>query len=129
MITIIIAAVHLLVALIVVSMTQSPSKFALLFLLIIIVSSYQYFYRWHVVRTLSKSILELHINSSGDWSVITSVAKHNNIIPLDSSFSSQYLIVINFNVHKENKYTLLITKDMTTESEFRRLRVRLKIKQ
>jgi len=125
----IIATMHVLVAIIVVFMTQSLPIPILLFLLIIIATSYYYFYRWHVTRTLTKSILELHINSIGDWSVITSTAKHNNVTPLDSSFSSQYLIIINFSIPSTSKHSLLITKDMIGKNEFRRLRVRLKTKQ
>ena len=124
-----IATVHLLVALIIIFMAQLLSVIALYFLLIIIVSSTYYFYRWHISRTLSKSILELHINSSGDWSLITSTKKYNNVIPLDSSFSSQHLMIINFSISMISQYTLLITKDMISKDEFRRLRVRLKIKQ
>jgi hypothetical protein len=123
-----IAIVHLLVAIIVIFMTQSLPLEALFFLLIIIASSYYYFYLWHITRKLHKSILELRINSSGDWSILTSTAKLNNVIPLDSSFSSQYLIIINFNVSNAGKYTLLIAKDMLSKNEFRRLRVRLKTK-
>ncbi len=126
---IMIATVHLVVALILVFMAQLLPIIALLFLLVIIASSYYYFYRWHVSRTLSKSILELHINSSGDWTLITATKKHNNVIPLDSSFSSQHLMIINFSISTISQYTLLITKDMISKNEFRRLRVRLKIKQ
>jgi hypothetical protein len=123
-----IATMHLSVAIIVIFMTQSLPLAALLFLLIIIASSYYYFYLWHVGRKLRKSILELHINSSGDWSIYTSTTKLNNVIPLNSSFSSQYLLIINFKVPNAGKYTLLITKDMLSKNEFRYLRVRLKIK-
>ncbi|HFC91830.1 MAG TPA: hypothetical protein ENJ51_03370 [Leucothrix mucor] len=124
-----IATVHLIVALILVFMAQSLPIIALLYLLVIIASSTYYFYRWHISRTLNKSILELHINSSGDWSLLTFTKKYNNVTPLDSSFSSQYLVIINFSMTTIGQYTLLITNDMISKNEFRRLRVRLKTKQ
>ena len=124
-----ISIVHLVVALIIVFMTQSLTVLVLLFLLTVIASSYYYFYCRHISRTLSKSILELHISSSGDWSLVTFVEKYNNVTPLNSSFSSQHLIIINFSIFSIGKHTVLVTKDMISKDEFRRLRVRLKIKQ
>lgn len=123
---ILIAVLHLLVAVILLLMTDSLPMIVILLLFILIISSYFYYYQWHVVRVFNKSIVEIHINASGDWSVFSCRGKQIKVDLLASSFVSQPLIILNFCSLNSRKYTVLITKNMLNENEFRHLKVRLK---
>jgi uncharacterized membrane protein YgcG len=125
-ISIIIATVHLLVAIIIFFLANTLPMATHFLLIIIIVSSYLHTYRWHVAQTLKRSILEVTLNSSGDFSIITYLAKPKKVILLASSFSSQYLIILNFCSSDSRKYTVLLTNGMITEDDFRHLKVHLK---
>jgi hypothetical protein len=121
-----IAILHFLIAIIVVLMTASLSIISMLLLIMVIISSYFYYYQWHVARVLKKSIVEIHINSLENWSIFSYTGKRIKVDLLGSSFSSQSLIILNFCSFNSKKYTVLITKNMLNEDEFRHLRVRLK---
>lgn len=123
---ILIAIVHFLVAIIIVLMIDFLPIIVTLLLLIVITGSYFYYYQWHVTRVLEKSIVEIDINSLEDWSVFSYTGKRIKVDLLSSSFSSQSLIILNLRSLNSRKYTVLITKNMLTEDEFRHLSVRLK---
>ncbi len=117
---------HVLVVVIILLMTDPTPVFPILLLILILSGSFFYYYQWHVVRTLDKSILELRINASGDWSVLSFTEKRIKVNLLCNSFVSKYLIILNFSSINSSNYTVLITKNMLSKDEFRHLRVRLK---
>lgn len=121
----IIVAVHLLIASVIVLVT--PSIFLVSLLLFVVIISYVYFYYLHVSKVLRKSVLEVYLTASGEWSVLASTGRYENVELLSSSFSSQYLIILNFCTATTKTYTLLIVKDMMGKDEFRHLRVCLKV--
>lgn len=123
---ILIAVLHFLVAIIIILMTNPLPIIVTLLLFMAIISSYFYYYQWHVARILEKSIVEIHINSLEDWSVFSCRGRRIKVDLLSSSFSSQFLIILNFRCFNSRKYTVLITKNMLNEDDFRHLRVRLK---
>jgi hypothetical protein len=124
-VNIMILVTHLLVAVIIALVTSSILLVSLSFLIVSL--SYLYFYRLHVVKRLRQSIVEVSLATSGDWSVLTSTGQYENVMLLPSSFSSQYLIILNFCTVTTKRYTLLIVKGMMGEDGFRHLRIRLKI--
>ena len=125
-ITLMVAILHVLVLVIVLLAIDFSSVFFTLFLILTLVGSFTYYYQWHGIRILDKSIIEIGISSSGDWSVVTSIGKRIKVIPLCTSFVSQYLMILNFSSIDSGKYYVLVTKKMLNKDEFRHLIVRLR---
>jgi len=118
--------VHGLVASVIVVTSSSFSVAVLLLLLVL--GSYLYYYRWHVAQSLEKSIVQVKLNSTGDWFLINSKNKRIKAILQSTSFLSQYLLILNFSSLESKSYTVLIPRDRIDPDDFRQLTVRLKTK-
>jgi len=118
--------VHGLVASVIVVTSSSFSVAVLLLLLVL--GSYLYYYRWHVAQSLEKSIVQVKLNSTGDWFLINSKNKRIKAILQSTSFLSQYLLILNFSSLESKSYTVLIPRDRIDLHDFRQLTVRLKTK-
>ncbi len=123
---VILAILHFLV-LIAIILTEPLSAFLLSLLIIAMMGSYIYYYRWHIACTLNKSITEVRVNALGDWSLSTFAGETIKSDLLCNSFVSQYLIILNFCSDNSAKHTVLITKSRIDADKFRHLKVHLKI--
>lgn len=94
--------------------------------LICIVVSLIYFTRLHLTLNSKKSIYDLHKNSSDNWSLTTKIKEKINVSIINTSFSSNILIIMNFEDGSGKHFTALITTDSVSASEFRRLKVYVK---
>ena len=111
----------------IVAVTSSSFPVAVL-LLLLVLGSYLYYYRWHVAQSLEKSIVQVKLNSTGDWFLINSQNKQIKAILQSTSFLSQYLLILNFSSLESKGYTVLIPRDRIDPDDFRQLTVRLKTK-
>lgn len=123
----IITVLHLLVASIILMSNSLPLSI-LLFLIILIFASYFYYYQRYVSLSLKKSIIKIQINADGDWSLVNSKNKIIKATIHPSSFTSSYLLILIFHSIEINKHTVLITKSMINNNDFRWLKVRLRTK-
>ena len=124
-IAIALALLHLFVAIIFITATQLPLYILFITILSLFIS-YLYYYLWHVSYSLSKSIIQLKMNTSGEWTLVNSKNKTIKVTLQPSSFVSQYLLLLNFNSPNNKQYTVLIEKSMVSRDEYRYLKVRLK---
>ena len=121
------ATMHLSVAVAIFFLSSRKINTALFLLILISIAlSYLYYYRWHVVRTLEKSVREIHISARDDWFLVNSSGQKIAATVLQNSFISNTFLVLNFRSAHDDKYTVLLTKNMIDCDRFRRLKVRLK---
>ena len=129
-----------LVGVIVVLILVKNHWFIQLIVLLLIGFSWFYYYRLHITKVLSQSVLAAYHQQDKGWSiklVSTKNKTQNNdkgVCLMDSSYVSQWWIILNFhhidsvdNRDKNSCYTLLIPKDSVSAETHRQLRVRLKI--
>lgn len=102
----------------------------LLLSLVFILASYYYFVRLHLKRNLNKSICEIRKSINDEWSLVLKNKSEQRVSILPSSFSSRFLIILNFQNTdiKKDSYSAIITPDSISIEEFRRLKVFIKTK-
>jgi hypothetical protein len=100
---------------------------------ILILASFVYYYKLHVLKSSSSSI-QLATHSFGitqynkDWSI--RLAHHKKDIEvklLPTSFVSTWIIILNFKDLNYQQYSLLIFHDGIDKNIYRQLKVRLKL--
>jgi len=96
-----------------------------------VIVSLSYYYRLHLSQFSIKSVTQVQHTLVKTW--LVSTTKNRDLIKfelLPSSFVSNYLIILNFNVNNTAgfipSHTVLFTKDSLSKDEFRILKVRLK---
>ena len=117
---------HITIATIALTLTQT--RFYIDVILVTIASiSCIYYYRLHVLKSLSWSVLVLRLSSDGDWSIETGDGVKN--VHLDmTSYISHFILLLNFRLKDTDtrRYTVLVSRDMVDIDNFRHLMVRLK---
>ncbi len=112
-------------------------------LAMMIILSFIYYYRWHVSKSLNKSVISVvHLfqqnkqtvvgnkklrSEQGGWKISLSGQKDITVNLLSSSFVSTGWIVLNFKDQKRNRYTLMLPFDAITSEQHRQLRVRIEV--
>ena len=94
--------------------------------LLCIAISLIYFVRLHLIFSSNQSIYNIQNNINDDWSLVLRDYEKVNVSISGTSFNSNFLIILNFKNESKEQYTALITRDSVTQSEFRRLKVRIK---
>jgi len=102
------------------------TKIYYLMSLICISISLIYFVRLYLTFSAKKSIYTVNKDSNNNWSLTTRNSEKTNVSILATSFSSNLLIIFNFQDESEKQYTALITPDSLTQDEFRKLKVYIK---
>jgi len=101
------------------------------FLIILIVLSFSYYLRLHLVLTSKKSVLFIKQDSAKNWFItFNSKPAETELISvklLPSSFISRFLIVLNYQDSQDTKHSILITKDSCYSNEFRYLMIAIKL--
>ena len=96
--------------------------------MVAVLASLVYFVRLELTQSSSKSVYAFHRKANESWSlVLKNETKHNFFIS-DSSFASNYLIILNFIDKSKNNYSVLITLDSVGQENYRRLKVLIKTK-
>ena len=111
-----------------------------LFLIIILIISFSYYFRWHVSKSLEKSVLSAThhfqqdkniattaIKGGQNWLICLSKQRELVVEILPSSFVHPLLIILNFKDQKNKRYTLLVPFDAISQEEHRQLRVRINV--
>jgi len=97
------------------------------FLLALIILSAIYYYRLHISKKLKQSVYYISQDSAKNWLVTTRGDMLQQVTLLDSSFTSNFLIIINYIDINKNKYCVIIMHDSLANDEFRRLLLRLNL--
>ena len=116
---------HLFVMVLVLTVDPIPNYLRLI-LFILIVISVVYYYRLHILGTLKYSVSRIGQDSVKNWILKTHDGRSRQVSLLDSSFVSQYLIVLNYIDRNKSNYVVVFTRDSLPISDFRHLIVRLK---
>lgn len=114
-------------ALFLIGVTKPISIYFSLFIIILIGASVIYYYRLHISRKLARSVYEISQDSAKNWLISTQNNEPKQVTLLDSSFASNFLIVINYIDIKNNKYVVVFTPDSLSVNDFRHLIVRLRM--
>ncbi len=117
---------HLLVLTLVLSLSvfSLSLRFALSFLIIF---SSAYYIRLYLQGASKKSVRMIFQDSRKNWLIKTIKTDKQKVQLLGTSFISKLLIIMNVIDTDKNKYTILITPDSLSSTEFRRVFVRLKM--
>ncbi len=94
--------------------------------LLCITLSLIYFVRLHLLFSSNQSIYNIHNNINDNWSLILRNNEKVNVSISGTSFSSNLLIILIFKDESKKQYSVIIIRDSVTQSEFRRLKVRIK---
>lgn len=113
------------VVMVFVLLVEPIPKYLRLILSILIVISVVYYYRLHILGALKRSVSRIGQDSVKNWVLETYDSRSINVSLLDSSFVSQYLIVLNYIDRSNNNYVVVFTCDSLSISDFRHLVVRL----
>ena len=123
----IVLAPHFLVLIVVLSLDVFSFSLKIILVIFIIISAI--YYRFLYLRqTLEKSITMIFQDSSKNWLIETNQQVQKTVLLSGSSFISKKLILLNFIDTENKKYYTLITPDSQSESDFRHLFVRIKLR-
>lgn len=121
---------HALVAIFVIVLLDI-SLIATLLLVVLIALSFGYYYRWHISKSLDKSVLsavhQFHKNKESAWTIHVLKQKDLAVELLSSSFVNTRWVILNFKDQSRQYYTLMVPYDAVSSEEHRQLRVRLKV--
>lgn len=96
-------------------------------LIFLISLSARYYINLHYRQSLKKSITMIYQDSAKNWFISSHDSKRIEVQLLDSSFVSQFLMVINFIDLNKHEYPILITPDSLPKDDYRLLIVKLKM--
>ena len=86
-----------------------------------------YFVRLHLTQNIEKSVRLISYCAQGGFDIILKNDVRVKVKILSASFSSNFLIILNFENDLDKQYTALITPDSVSKEEFRKLKVLLKV--
>lgn len=100
-------------------------------IIILVCISSVYYIRLHIRKTLKKSVQRIYQDSNKNWFIDVNDTDYEYIKKevrlLDSSFISQFIIIMNLLDDNNISYTALIAPDSLPKDEFRRLVVRFRM--
>jgi len=119
---------HLL-AIVFVIIFVTLSWFILLFIIALIGFSLFYYVRLHLWQNLNKSVVEVHQDSTKNWTIVCANQDEKEPVKLQAnSFISPLIVILNFKGLNNKAYSALFVPDSLPETDFRRLRVRIRVK-
>ncbi len=118
---------HLLALVVVLTLLQSGWLVTSVLSVMILFSCF-YYYRWHIRRTLNKSVIRAAYTPRGNpsgqhWRIDAVREADIPVTLLASSFMSTWLVILNFKDRQQYRYTLIIPVDAVSRTSYRRLRV------
>lgn len=118
-----------LVAMIFVIFFVSYPWFVLLFIILSIGISLFYYLRLHLLQNVKKSVLAIYQDSTKNWTIVTANDEQKKPVELQtSSFISPLIVLLNFKDAKNKTYSAIFVPDSLTGQDYRRLRVRVRVK-
>lgn len=121
---------HFVVFVLIVSLDVFSPRLKII-LVFLIVISFVYYSCLHLFLIHKKSVTSIKQDSRKNWFITTFDSNNKcelksvNLLP--SSFVSEVIVVLNYQDIDLYYYTVIITADSLSTSEYRRLRVRLKL--
>jgi hypothetical protein len=121
---------HLLVFIMVVNLNvfSLGLKVGLVFLILLSAHYYSRLYYFHISN---KSVIELKQDSVKNWMIATINIKGDkdpiSVDLLPTSFTSKWLIILNFVDKNRSHYKVIFTPDSISDNEFRYLHTRIKL--
>lgn len=116
---------HFVSFIVVFSLVQVSILLSLVLILLIVFSTY-YFLRLHLFFNASRSVKTIYQDSRNNWFLISATNDEIKVSLLPESFSSNFLIIINYIDSNQDKYVVVITPDSVPSELFRQLKVNLK---
>ena len=117
---------HVIVAFLIVTLV-TISLWLQLIILILISLSFIYYYQLHISRHLKKSVLSVRQHRYRGWFIISNRNEELAVDLQGSSYSSPWLVILNFKHEVSGNYTVIIPSDAVSAALHRQLRVRLKM--
>ncbi len=97
----------------------------------LITASVIYYYRWHISRSLGKSVLQavhtMNVGNAGSWTIDLAGQKEIGAVLLPDSFVNNWMVILNFKDRQNKRYTLLVPADAVSDDVFRQLKVRVRL--
>jgi len=98
-----------------------------LILMLFIFASFIFYFKWHIYKSLKRSLHEVRQDSAKNWLIRTKAGDFKKASLLDSSFASNWLIIVNYIDMDKVRYSAVFTPDSLSVEDFRRLIVRFKL--
>ena len=118
---------HAISILIVLFIFEIPSLHKGLLILIIILAG-GYYYRLHIQKKSTNSIIEAQVNTENQWQIYCQYqAEPLTVRLLDNSLLKHYLMILNFKAESGNVYSLILPTDAINAQLARQIRLHIRL--
>ncbi len=106
---------------------EIPSLHKGLLILIIILAG-RYYYRLHIQKKSTNSIIEARVNTENQWQIYCQYqAEPLTVRLLDNSLLKHYLMILNFKTESGNVYSLILPTDAIDAQLARQIRLHIRL--